>query len=206
MKSYIPSASTTRSVVVAVVLGATLGVSGALASTNSSRTNTALPFEADSDIIKAITRYCQACWNQARLPADQWADCTQQVLIRLIETVPSDRWANLLVNETEDKRELLRAIDAIKKRTQRARKFYEIGHDVPEHHTRNISSNRETWEEVNLAAKRVLSDRQQEIVQLSATGWAVPEIADKLGTTPERISDEKYKAIRKLRGELGVEA
>ena len=30
--------------------------------------------------------------------------------------------------------------------------------------------------------------------------------AVELGTTPERVSDEKYKAIRKLRSELGVEA
>ncbi len=35
---------------------------------------------------------------------------------------------------------------------------------------------------------------------------AVPEIAEELRTTPERVSDEKYKAIRKLRSHLGVDA
>ena len=61
-------------------------------------------------------------------------------------------------------------------------------------------------EEVNRAAQVVLSPRQQRIVELCATGWAVPEIASELGTTPERVSDEKYKAIRKLRSHLGVDA
>ena len=34
---------------------------------------------------------------------------------------------------------------------------------------------------------------------MSAEGYAVQEIADRLAIGPERVSDEKYKAIRKLR-------
>ena len=52
----------------------------------------------------------------------------------------------------------------------------------------------------------VLSERQLRILELSADGWAVPEIATELKTSPERISDEKYKAIRKLRVHLGTDA
>lgn len=59
---------------------------------------------------------------------------------------------------------------------------------------------------MNKAAGEVLSDRQQQIINLSADGWGVPEIAVELGTTTQRISDEKYKAIRKLREKLGVDA
>jgi hypothetical protein len=32
----------------------------------------------------------------------------------------------------------------------------------------------------------------------------VQEVADRLALPPERVSDEKYKAIRKLRSHLGV--
>ena len=39
-------------------------------------------------------------------------------------------------------------------------------------------------------------------MQLSFDGWSVQEIADELKASPERVSDEKYKAIRKLRGRL----
>jgi DNA-directed RNA polymerase specialized sigma24 family protein len=34
---------------------------------------------------------------------------------------------------------------------------------------------------------------------LSFDGWSVQEIADEMQLPPERVSDEKYKAIRKLR-------
>ena len=33
-------------------------------------------------------------------------------------------------------------------------------------------------------------------------GWSVQEVADMLRITPERVSDEKYKALRKLRAYL----
>ena len=48
----------------------------------------------------------------------------------------------------------------------------------------------------------MLSERQQRIVRLSFEGWSVHEIAAELRTPPERVSDEKYKAIRKLRDRL----
>jgi DNA-directed RNA polymerase specialized sigma24 family protein len=34
---------------------------------------------------------------------------------------------------------------------------------------------------------------------LSFEGWSVHDIAHELRVPPERVSDEKYKAIRKLR-------
>ena len=49
------------------------------------------------------------------------------------------------------------------------------------------------------ASEDLLSSRQQRILQLSFEGWSVHEIASELRTTPERVSDEKYKAVRKLR-------
>ena len=205
MTRYIPSAATTRSVVAAVLLGTSLGASNTQAAVDGCFASSQA-FDADAAIIHALTRYCQACWSQARLPQDTWADCTQQVLLRLLETVPADQWKNLLVNETEDKRELLRAIDAVKKRTQRTKKHSGLAFEVAEPPHRNTTATGELWEEVAIAADKVLSDRQQQILKLSAHGHAVPEIAEQLGTTVARISDEKYKAIRKLRGELGVDA
>jgi len=56
------------------------------------------------------------------------------------------------------------------------------------------------------AAQNVLSSRQQRILQMSFEGHTVQEVADQLAMSPERVSDEKYKAIRKLRTHFGVEA
>jgi DNA-binding CsgD family transcriptional regulator len=36
-------------------------------------------------------------------------------------------------------------------------------------------------------------------LKLACAGYSVQEIAEELNLSPERISDEKYKAIRKLR-------
>jgi len=55
---------------------------------------------------------------------------------------------------------------------------------------------------VRQAAEELLSERQQRILQLSFEGWSVHEISDKLALPTGRVSDEKYKAIRKLRAHL----
>ncbi len=66
-------------------------------------------------------------------------------------------------------------------------------HDLYE---RRLADDREA---VQQAAAEVLSARQQRILQLSFEGWLVQDIAAKLGLPPERVSDEKYKSVRKLR-------
>ena len=50
----------------------------------------------------------------------------------------------------------------------------------------------------------VLTERQDRIVELWTHGWTVPEISQELGLPLARVSDEKYKAIRKLRGQLAM--
>ena len=56
------------------------------------------------------------------------------------------------------------------------------------------------------AMAQVLSRRQQRIVQWTCEGWTVAEIADEMGLAPARVSDEKYKAIRKLRSHFCQES
>ncbi len=188
-------------VMAAVMLGSVLGGQEASAGTCSASTQ-----QTDDHAVHDITRYCQVCWRNARLPEDLWGDCTQQVFARLLETVGRDRWTGLLKTEDADKREFLRTIDAVKKRSQRARRYADLSSDVADDWSRHHGAIHDQREEVNTAAGEVLSDRQQKIINLSADGWGVPEIAVELGTTTQRISDEKYKAIRKLREKLGVDA
>jgi DNA-binding CsgD family transcriptional regulator len=204
MRQLIPSAAAqSRGVIAAVVIGTALTATGTASAEEARPVPTA---DVGGDDLRDVTRYCQACWRNARLPADVWSDCTQQVLARLLQTVPTHQWTVMLKAEGEEKREFLRAIDAVKKRTQRTRKPGELTADVADARLRPTVSVREQWEAVNVAAARVLSERQKRIVELSANGWAVPDIAAELGTTTERVSDEKYKAIRKLRTHLGVDA
>ena len=54
------------------------------------------------------------------------------------------------------------------------------------------------------AAEEALTARQQRVLQLSFEGWSVQEIGQELGLPVERVSDEKYKSIRKLRHYLAT--
>jgi RNA polymerase sigma factor (sigma-70 family) len=178
---------------VAVVLGTALAGSPAKATTT----------EANGRAVTDISKYCQTCWRNARLPADRWQDCTQEVFIRLLERVDTDRWGSVLMdNETIERREFLRAIDAVKKRTQRARKFAGLTADQADRRIAN-NTTKDEREAVAKAAAEVLSPRQRRLLDLTADGWAVPEIAEELSTTVERVSDEKYKAIKKLQHYFG---
>jgi RNA polymerase sigma factor (sigma-70 family) len=181
---------------VAMVLGTALT---ALGSTPAARAD--VP-DGARRAVGDISRYCSACWRNARLPADRWTDCTQEVFSRLLERVDPESWERVLREEGEERREFLRAIDAVKKRTQRSRKWVpglvELAADRREAQERRLAEDREAVRE----AARVLSTRQQRVLELSLDGWSVHDIAGHLRLPAARVSDEKYKAIRKLRDRL----
>jgi RNA polymerase sigma factor (sigma-70 family) len=158
--------------------------------------------EATLQAIADMGRYCTTCWRNARLPADSWTDCTQEVFRRLLERLPSESWQRVLAGDGEERREFLRAIDTVKKRTQRARKCSGDVENVADRHDQHARYLTEERELVRQAAERLLTPRQQRILQLSFEGWAVHEMAQELSLPVERVSDEKYKAIRKLRAHL----
>jgi RNA polymerase sigma factor (sigma-70 family) len=195
-----PRPSSRRRYVMAVVLGTALS---ALAPATSLALDTpAVTTEAVAD----MSRYCTTCWRNARLHPDLWTDCTQEVFSRLLERVEPESWGRVLGDEGDERREFLRAIDAVKKRTQRSRKW-SSGLIEQAADPRDTAEHRRADEiaAVQDAAREVLSPRQQRILQMSFEGWTVQETAEELGIPAERVSDEKYKAIRKLRQHLRVD-
>jgi RNA polymerase sigma factor (sigma-70 family) len=178
----------------AVVLGTALTTLG-----SANQTAAASP-----QAVGDIQRYCTACWRNARLPVDSWGDCTQEVFTRLLERLDLSDWGKTLQAEGDERRELVRAIDAVKKRTQRGRKLTAFGEELADYRFQPDRELRDDREALSLAVREVLSPRQQRIVHLTTAGWSVAEIAEEMGSTPERVSDEKYKAVRKLRHHLTV--
>jgi RNA polymerase sigma factor (sigma-70 family) len=158
--------------------------------------------ESMARAIADISRYCTTCWRNAHLPADCWTDCTQEVYQRLLERVPTGTWDRVLQADGEERRELVRAIDAVKKRTQRARKWTSAVEGLADEGDARQQHLREEREVVHRAAASLLTSRQQRILQLSFEGYSVQEIAGQLQTSAERVSDEKYKAVRKLQAHL----
>ena len=132
-----------RPYVMAVVLGTALSV-GATPGEATARTP-----QATAKAIADMSRYCATCWRNARLPMDCWSDCTQEVFRRLLERVPSDAWNQALRGEGEERREFLRAIDTVKKRTQRARKFSPAIETVADRHDQQRRELHEEREVVN---------------------------------------------------------
>jgi hypothetical protein len=159
--------------------------------------------EATPRTINAISRYCTVCWRNAHLPVSLWGDCTQEVFQRLLERIRPDGWASALQGDGQERREFMRAIDAVKKRTQRQQKrVTALPGIVPDANDLPVRERAEDCEAVRQTAREVLSARQQRIVQLSLEGQGVADIARALDMPIERVSDEKYKAVRKLREHL----
>ena len=194
----LPSYMMRRGVVAAVVLGTALSALGTSVSEAASS-------EETLRAVQDISRYCTACWRNARLNPDSWGDCTQDVFARLLERVRPDAWDRVLRADGDERRELVRAIDAVKKRNQRMHKTASLVEDaVADRH--DLDEQVDDRAVVDQAAAEVLSTRQQRIMRLSFEGASVQEIADELRLPAERVSDEKYKAIRKLRLHLGTAA
>jgi RNA polymerase sigma factor (sigma-70 family) len=187
-----------RPYVMAVVLGTALSVSAA-----PGQAAVQTPQET-AQAIADMSRYCATCWRNAHLPMDSWSDCTQEVFRRLLERVPTDAWDQALHGEGAEHREFLRAIDTVKKRIQRARKFSPAIDSVADRRDPERRQLQEEREIVAQAAAEVLSPRQQRILQMSFEGWSVQDMSKELRVAVERISDEKYKAIRKLRTHLQI--
>jgi RNA polymerase sigma factor (sigma-70 family) len=184
------------SVVAAVMLGAALTMADGKAQA-----------AATSDrAITDIHRYCTACWRNARLHPDSWGDCTQEVLARLLQSVPVTDWDRIMSAESDERREFVRAIDAVKKRTQRSRKYQSLQDDFAQRDPRGSQNVADERDLVTGVAKQVLSGRQQKILRMSFEGYSVQDMAKSLAMSPERVSDEKYKAVRKLRQHFGVDA
>ncbi len=161
---------------------------------------------SESDLVHNIQRYCAVCWRNARLDPGLWDDCTQEVCCRLLTKARAGELElNLvLADDTPERRELVRAIDMVRKRVQRARRHAVLddqgtpGPDLDRRHR----DRQELGEILEAARRAVLSPRQDQIVELWTRGWNVPEIADELDMPVARVSDEKYKALRKLERHL----
>lgn len=158
----------------------------------------AAPASAEETAVRDLSRYCTACWRNAGLPIDRWADCTQEVFCQLLQRLPRAEW-NLVLHgpDEERRREFLRVVDLVKKRVQRERRLDPLDPgSIPDGRSEN------EWDDVRddvwTVAREILTPRQHHILARSADGYSVADIATELKLPAQRVSDEKYKAIQKL--------
>jgi hypothetical protein len=161
---------------------------------------------SETDMVRDIQRYCTACWRNARLDPRLWDDCTQEVCCRLLTKARQGQldMTQVLAEDTPERRELVRAIDMVRKRVQRTKRYQPLdGNSTPASDLDERERNRlELGEILEAARAAVLSDRQDRIIELWMRGWSVPDIGDEMKLPVTRVSDEKYKALRKLERHL----
>ena len=152
----------------------------------------------EAGAVEGIQRYCHASWRQARIAQQDWHDCTQQVYLRLLDRLSHDGWSDALrENTSPERRELNRAIWATTKRWQRARRGQTLNDSDLADNPRTDRLGAEMRRLVTDAD--ILSRRQREILLQTLDGATVAQIAEEMKLPATRISDEKYKAIKKLR-------
>src|SRR5947209_4204505 len=124
--------------------------------------------EKSPTTLRAVTnlsRYCTVCWRNARLPTDFWNDCTQEVLCRLLQRVPTDAWDRVLKVDSNEHREFVRAIDTVKKRIQRRKKWSSEALDfVADRKDGQRVRLADARSAVDRAAADLLTQRQQNIL------------------------------------------
>jgi DNA-directed RNA polymerase specialized sigma24 family protein len=161
--------------------------------------------DVDGNTITSIERYCAASWQQAGIASQDWEDCTQQVFLDLLQRTSRDRLAEAIhQTESRERRELNRAIWAAVQRWRRAHRHHCLGDDpadLKQIREQDVQEMREAL--VDLSG--VLTPRQRQIVSSSLYGATVAEISRTLDVPAPQISDDKYRAIQKLRREIDAQ-
>src|SRR5262245_41906853 len=110
----------------------------------------------ESDIVLDIQRYCTVCWRNARLDPTLWDDCTQEVCCRLLTKARAGELDlnQVLAEDTPERRELVRAIDMVRKRVQRAKRYQPLGGFTPSSEADQRHQDRLELGEILEAARR----------------------------------------------------
>ena len=92
---------------------------------------------ADADAAQAVESYCNASWNNARVARQDWADCTQETFVRLLERISRERLVQAVVDaKSRERRELNRCIWCVAQRWRRCPRHYPLNFDdVPDRRT-----------------------------------------------------------------------
>jgi RNA polymerase sigma factor (sigma-70 family) len=161
--------------------------------------------------LAQLDRYLARAWYRAGLAPQQHDDCTQAVYTTLLQTFGRDRFDQLLSEvgqfgirdvlsrETADGPDFFRAIDTVKKRAQRERSFQPLDNVDAASLNKPVGPSTDWKNTLQEAILNSLSPREAALIQATLQGETPAEIAQQWGIAPKTVSNEKTRALQKLR-------
>ena len=168
--------------------------------------------------LRQLDRYLGRAWSRAGIPSSQQEDCTQAVHTVMLEELGRPGFDQMLAQvgqggipqvlnrESSLGPDFFRAVDMVKKRALRQRTYLAID-EQPEPAARAVGGDgAETWRGVlNDAINRSLKPREADVIRATLQGFTPAEIAEQWGLAPKTVSNEKTRALAKLREVLVAE-
>lgn len=165
--------------------------------------------------LAQLDRYLGRAWARAGIAPQQADDCTQAVYTLLLQNLGRSRFDGMvaeigqvgikevLSRETAEGPDFFRAIDTVKKRAQRERSHQPLDDQVAAAAADGSDAAAASWRgALREAIDRTLSPREAELIHETLLGKTPAEIANQWGVAPKTVSNEKTRAIQKLREAL----
>jgi len=166
-----------------------------------------------------MERYLNRAWSKAGISPPQDEDCTQSVYMVLLERwgrhnfenlathVGRDGLSTLVTRESPVGLDFLRALDQIKKQTQRQMNR----HTFLAHDSHAIAADRgyagpdeiAMGRDMERIIRTTLAPREAELIRSTIEGDTPSEIAARWGVSAKTVSNVKSEALNKLRVVLG---
>ena len=162
--------------------------------------------------LSQLDRYLARTWSRAGVSQQSFDDCTQGVYTTLLQQWGRGPFDELLAEvgvsgiratlsrDTPDGPDFFRAIDTVKKRAQREKSYTSLDSSTD---VAAGDSQANSWKSaLQEAIARNLSPREANLIQLTLEGETPSDIAQMWGVASKTVSNEKTRAIQKLREAL----
>ena len=175
-----------------------------------------IPVEANrvASGLSQLDRYLARSWARAGIAPQQYEDCSQAVYATLLQNWGRQPFEQLLSEvgtfgiretlsrETAEGPEFFRAIDTVKKRAQRERTYVTLDQAAPLASAQRDDPSQDWRGALHEAIASSLTPRETALIQATLRGETPSEIAHHMGLAPKTVSNEKTRAIQKLREAL----
>ncbi len=168
--------------------------------------------------LNQLNRYLSRAWSRAGIPVQQHDDCTQAVYATMLQNLGRTGFDQLLADvgqngvrevlsrETSLGPDFFRAVDMVKKRAMRQRSHLALDDQNDLAAPLGSDGAAESWRgALQEAIARSLNPREADLIQATLKGYSPAEIASQWGVAPKTVSNEKTRALQKLREALVAE-